>query len=90
MAIKMSRVNQKSKRALTFSDLISGDVFANDCGDWFIRTRNIYDDCGDLIGNAIELDGDFALFDSEEPIKKFKEDLTIEYTNDDVTEWYEN
>ena len=86
----MSRVNQKSKRALTFSDLIIGDVFANDRGGWFICTCNIYDDCGDLIGNAVELDGDFALFDSEEPIKKFKKDLIIDYTNDDITEWYED
>ena len=90
MAIKMNKVSQKSKRVLTFDDLIVGDVFSNDCGDWFIRTRNIYDDCGDLIGNAIELDGDFACFNPEDTVRKFKKDLTIEYSNNDITEWYEN
>ena len=89
MAIVMNKVTNKSKRALKFSDLIIGDIFSNEYGDWFIRTRNIYDDCGDLVGNAIELDGDIALFVSEQTIKKFKKDLTIDYSNDDVTEWYD-
>ena len=89
MAIIVSKVNQKSKRALKFSDLIIGDVFTTGCGEWYIRTRNTYDDCGDLIGNAIELDGDFACFNPEDSVKKFKKDLTIEYSNDDITEWYD-
>lgn len=89
MAIIMNKASVKSKRALKFNDLIIGDIFSNQYGDWFMRTRNIYDDCGDLIGNAIELDGDIALFDSEQTVKKLKKDLTINYSNDDITEWYE-
>ena len=64
-------------------------IFSNEYGDWFIRTRNIYDECGDLVGNAIELDGDIELFSSEQIIKKLKKDLTIDYSNDDIIEWYE-
>ena len=64
--------------------------FSNECGNWFIRTRNIYDDCGDLVGNAIGLlEGDIALFDSEQTIKKFKKNLVVDYSNDDITEWYD-
>lgn len=89
MAIVMNKVTVKSKRALKFSDLIIGDIFLNEYGRWFIRTRNIYDDCGDLVGNAIELNGDIALFDYEQTIRKLKRDVTIDYSNDDITEWYE-
>ena len=85
----MNKVSVKSKRALKFDDLIIGDIFSNEYGDWFIRTRNIYDECGDLVGNAIELDGDIELFSSEQIIKKLKKDLTIDYSNDDIIEWYE-
>ena len=89
MAIVMNKISTKSKRALKFNDLIIGDIFSNEYGDWFIRTNNIYNDCSDLIGNAIKLDGDIAFFDSEQTIKKLKKDLTIDYSNDDITEWYE-
>ena len=89
MAIVMNKVSVKSKRALKFDDLIIGDIFSNEYGDWFIRTRNIYDECGDLVGNAIELDGDIELFSSKQIIKKLKKDLTIDYSNDDIIEWYE-
>lgn len=85
----MNKISTKSKRALKFNDLIIGDIFSNEYGDWFIRTNNIYNDCSDLIGNAIKLDGDIAFFDSEQTIKKLKKDLTIDYSNDDITEWYE-
>lgn len=90
MAIVMNKVATKSKRALRFEDLIIGDIFSNEYGDWFIRTHNIYDNCGDLVGNAIALNGDIALFASNQTIKKLKKDLTIDYSNDDITEWYEN
>ena len=89
MAIVMNKVSTKSKRALKFDDLIIGDIFLNEYDDWFMRTRNIYNDCGDLVGNAIRLDGVIALFNSEQTIKKLKKDLTIDYSNDDIIEWYE-
>ena len=89
MAIVINKVAQKSKRALKFSDLILGDVFANEYGNWYIRTRNTYDEYGEFIGNAIDLNGDFACFDSDDSVKKFRKDLTIECSNDDITEWYE-
>lgn len=85
----MNKVSTKSKRALKFDDLIIGDIFLNEYDDWFMRTRNIYNDCGDLVGNAIRLDGVIALFNSEQTIKKLKKDLTIDYSNDDIIEWYE-
>ena len=90
MAIKMNKVATKTKRALSFRDLSRGDIFRNEYGNWFIVTSKIFDDCGDLTGNAITLDGSIALFGDDQNVIKFKKDLTIDYTNDDITEWYED
>ena len=90
MAIKMNKVANKSKRALRFDDLSQGDIFQNEYGTWFMVTSKIFDDCGDLTGNAITLDGNIALFGDNQFVIKLKKDLIIDYSNDDITEWYEN
>ena len=91
MAIIMNRVTTKSKRALEFEDLDVGDIFMSDQDNWYMKIYNTYDECGDLEGNAIRLDnGQISIFDDTETVKKLKKDLTIDYSNDDITEWYEN
>ena len=90
MAIKMNKVANKSKKALSFGDLSRGDIFRNEYGNWFMVTSKIFDDRGDLTGNAITLDGSIALFGDDETVVKLKKDLTIDYPNDDITEWYED
>ena len=90
MAIKMNKVANKTKKPLSFGDLSRGDIFRNEYGNWFIVTNKIFDDCGDLAGNAITLDGNIAIFGDDEIVAKLKKDLTIDYTNDDITEWYED
>ena len=89
MPIKFVKGMGKSKRALTFGDLNRGDIFQTEYGTWCIVTSNIFDDCGDLTGNAITLDGDIMLFGDDQCVTKLKKDLVIEYSNDDITEWYE-
>ena len=86
----MNKVATKSKRALRFEDLNRGDIFQNEYGNWFIVTDKIFDDCGDLAGNAITLDGCIAIFGNDQTVVKLKKDLTIDYSNDDITEWYDN
>ena len=91
MAILMNRVSIKSKRALRFEDLNCGDIFMSDQDNWYMKIYNTYDECGDLEGNAIRLDnGQISIFDETETVKKLKKDLTIDYSNDDITEWYED
>ena len=88
MAIVMNKVTNKSKRALRFDDLIVGDIFMGPTGNWYMRTYNQYDDCGDLQGNSIQLDSGIShLFEDEINVTKLKKDLTIDYSNDDITEW---
>lgn len=90
MAIKMNRVANKSKRALRFDDLNRGDIFMGESGHWFIKTYNQYDDCGDPQGNAIQLDNGIPhWFDEIQNVIKLKKDLTIDYSSDDITEWYD-
>ena len=91
MAIVMNKVSTKSKRALRFEDLNCGDIFMSDQDNWYMKIYNTYDECGDLEGNAIRLDnGQISVFDDTETVKKLKKDLTIDYSNDDITEWYED
>ena len=90
MAIKMNKVANKSKRVLKFEDLERGDIFQNEYGSWFIVTSKIFDDCGDFAGNAITLDGHIAIFGNDETVIKLKKDLTIDYTDEDIIEWYED
>ena len=91
MAIVMNKVSTKSKRVLRFEDLNCGDIFMSDQGNWYMKIYNTYDECGDLEGNAIRLDnGQISIFDETETVKKLKKDLTIDYSNDDITEWYED
>lgn len=90
MAIKMNKVATKSKRALRFDDLNRGDIFQGERGNWYIKTYDQYDDCGDLQGNTIRLDnGAPHLFDDDQNVTKLKKDLTVDYSNDDITEWYD-
>lgn len=90
MAIVMNKVANKSKRALKFDDLNCGDVFMSDKGNWWMKIHDTYDDCGDLEGNAIRLDtARIAIFDDTETVTKLKKDLTVDYSNDDITEWYD-
>ena len=90
MAIVMKKVSTKSKRALRFDDLNRGDIFMGSSGNWYMKTYDQYDDCGDLQGNSIQLDtGVSHIFEDDENITKLKKDLTIDYSNDDITEWYE-
>lgn len=89
MAIVINKPSTESKRALIFEDLKQGDIFSNG-NYWFIKIADIYEGC-DLICNAIALnDGDYALFDDDQTVTKLKKDLIIDYSNDDITEWYEN
>ena len=92
MAIKMNKVATKSKRALRFDDLNRGDIFqSGEYGNWYIKTYYQYDDCGDLQGNAVRLDNGVShLFDDSHNVTKLKKDLTIDYSNDDIIEWYED
>ena len=86
----MNKVATKSKRALRFDDLNRGDVFQCDRGNWYMKTYDFFDECGDLQGNAIRLDNGLShIFEDEENVIKLKKDLTIDYSNDDITEWYE-
>lgn len=90
MAIVMNKISAKSKRALRFDDLKCGDIFMGPVGNWYIKTYDYFDECGDLKGNSIRLDrGIPHIFEDEENVIKFKKDLTIDYSNDDITEWYE-
>lgn len=91
MAIIMNKVSTKDKRTLVFGDLSRGDIFqSGGFGNWYIKTYHQYDDCGDLQGNAIRLDnGESYLFENHQNITKLKKDLIIDYSNDDITEWYE-
>ena len=91
MAIVMNKVANKSKRALRFEDLNRGDIFRGSInGHWYIKIYDSYDDCGDLEGNAIKLDdGQKVIFDETETVVKLKKDLVVDYSNDDVTEWYD-
>lgn len=90
MAIIMNKVSIKSKRALKFDDLDRGDIFQDEQGKWYMRTYDQYDDCGDLQGNAIKLDDGISyVFSDGHNVTKLKKDLTIDYSNDDITEWYE-
>lgn len=90
MAIIMNRVTNKSKRVLKFEDLDCGDIFMNSVGNWYMKIYDIYDSNGDYDGNAIKLDnGHTSIFDDTETVTKFKKDLTIDYSNDDITEWYD-
>lgn len=90
MAILMKKVSTKSKRALRFDDLSCGDIFIGSNGIWYMKTYHQYDDCGDLQGNSIQLNtGISHLFEDEENVIKLKKDLIIDYSNDDITEWYE-
>ena len=91
MAIKMNKVPTKSKRALRFDDLNRGDIFMGSSGNWYMKTYDQYDDCGIFQGNSIQLDNGIShIFEDDENITKLKKDLTIEYSNNDITEWYEN
>lgn len=90
MAIIMNKVANKSKRALKFEDLNYGDVFMGSMGNWYMKTYDTYDHCGDFEGNTIRLDnGHIVIFDETETVIKLKKDLTVDYTNDDITEWYD-
>ena len=93
MAIKMNKVSTKTKtkRALRFDDLNCGDIFqSGECGNWYIKTYYQYDDCGDLKGNAVRLDNGVShLFDDSHNVTKLKKDLIIDYSNDDITEFYD-
>lgn len=90
MAIKMNKVANKSKRALKFEDLKCGDIFMGSSGSWYIKTYNIYDNCGDLMGNAIQLESGIPyIVSNSHNVTKLKKDLTIDYSNDDITEWYD-
>lgn len=86
----MHKVPTKSKRALRFDDLNRGDIFMGEGADWFIKTYNQYDECGDPEGNAIQLDNGIPhWFDENQNVIKLKKDLVVEYTNDGITEWYD-
>lgn len=90
MPIKFVKGMGKSKRALQFGDLNYGDIFQVVMGHWYIKTYNQYDDCGDLQGNTIRLDNGVShIFDDDQCVVKLKKDLVVEYSNDDITEWYE-
>ena len=90
MAIVMNKVAQKSKRALKFEDLKRGDIFMGQGGNWYMKIYNIYDNCGDFEGNAVKLsDGCFVEFDDGETVTKLKKHIVFDYSNDDITEWYE-
>lgn len=90
MAIIMNNVANKSKRALKFDDLKCGDIFMGAMGNWYMKIYNSYDSSGRLEGNAIKLDsGRTIFFDGAEMVTKLKKDLTIDYSNDDITEWYD-
>lgn len=90
MAIVMNRVSTKSKRALRFGDLNCGDIFQDKRGNWYMKTYYQYDECAELQGNAINLNnGDSSLFDDDHAVVKLKRNLTIDYSDDDTTEWYE-
>lgn len=90
MAIVMNRVSTKSKRALRFDDLNCGDIFNDKIGNWYMKTYYQYDECCELQGNAINLNnGDSSLFDDDYTVIKLKRNLTIDYSDDDTTEWYE-
>ena len=90
MAIIMNRVANKNKRALKFEDLDCGDIFMNSVGNWYMKIYDIYDSNGDYDGNAIKLDNSHtSFFDDTETVTKLKKDLTIDYSNDDITEWYD-
>ena len=90
MAIVMNKVAVKSKQALKFEDLNRGDIFMGPMGNWYMKIYDSYSDCGDFEGNAITLgNGCKAFFDGDETVTKLKKDLVVEYTNDDITEWYD-
>ena len=91
MAIIMNRVANKSKRVLRFEDLYCGEIFIDSSvGNWHMKIYNSYDSSGNYEGNAVRLDtGEIVDFDDTETVTKLKKDLTIDYSNDDITEWYE-
>ena len=85
MALKFVKQN-KSKRHLNFGDLQQGDIFSNN-GYWYIRTHELYDDCGDNIGNAIDLEnGNIITFDLEDTVSRLPY-ATINYEPIDLEEW---
>lgn len=91
MAIVMNKVSNKSKRLLKFEDLNYGDVFMCSIGIWYIKIYDVCDSNGDFDGNAIRLDtAQIVIFDDTETVTKLKKDLTVDYSNDDITEWYED
>ena len=76
----------KSKRHLKFGDLRQGDIFSNN-GYWYIRTQELYDDCGDNIGNAIDLEnGNIITFDLEDTVSRLPY-ATIVYELTELEEW---
>ena len=90
MAIVMNKVATKSKRALKFEDLKCGDIFMGSNGNWYMKTYDYFDDCGDLQCNSIRLDNGIShIFEDDENVIKLKKDLIIDYSNDDITEWYD-
>lgn len=90
MAIIMNKVANKSKRVLRFEDLDCGDIFMGSMGNWYMKIYNSYDSSGNYEGNTVKLDnGQIVDFDDTETVTKLKKDLTIDYSNDDITEWYE-
>ena len=78
-----------SKRGIRFTDLEYGDIFTIDERTWYMKTPDIYDDCGDLYGNCVKLSNgnNDIIIDEIELVTKLNKNLIIEYSKDDLEKW---